>query len=121
VHCCARIGKAAAAPDGAESYEIEGSSDLKAQALASPQAGSGINADAAPALVIKGRVQAGAAGKRGLPVTLAGKPMLLRACPSSEGIHVTLWDAQAKGKRLWHGYAYMNVDMESACSDAETR
>ncbi|MDB5806302.1 MAG: hypothetical protein JWN73_3624 [Betaproteobacteria bacterium] len=115
VHCCASVGGAATLGGNAQSSEVDHSAGfaLRAQGL------TGTTADAAPAVVIKGKPVAKKT-KAGLLIDLDGdgKPELLKACPSSEGIHVTAW----RGKqRVWHAYMYLGVDMESACTAAETR
>jgi hypothetical protein len=115
VHCCAHVGGAATLGGNAQSSEVEHTAGvaLRAQGLL------GTTADAAPAVVIKGRLTA-KKSKAGLMVDLDGdgRPELLKACPSSEGIHLTAWQGR---KRVWHGYLYLGIDMESACSAAETR
>jgi hypothetical protein len=46
----------------------------------------------------------------------------VRACASSEGLHLTLWDGEPlKGRRLWHAYYYLGYDVEPTCQPADYR
>ena len=48
---------------------------------------------------------------------LEGKPVALRECASSEGMHFTAWSGRPlASKRLWHFYYYLDIDMESNCT-----
>jgi len=115
VHCCARVGGLATLGGNAQSSEVGRSVGfaLRAQGLL------GTNADAAPAVVVKGRAT-GKKVKGGLLIDLDGdgRAELLKACPGSEGIHVTAWQGN---KRVWHSYMYLGIDIQPACSAAETR
>ena len=49
------------------------------------------------------------------------KPVTLRVCASSEGMHFTAWEGlPIKGTRVWHSYFYLGYDTEPDCDDAET-
>lgn len=115
VHCCARVGGKAGLGGNAQSSEVQRTAGfaLRAQGL------TGTTVDAAPAVVIKGK-PTGKKIKGGLLIDLDGdgRAELLKACPSSDGIHVTAWQGK---QRVWHAYMYLGVDMEPACSKAETR
>jgi len=44
-----------------------------------------------------------------------------RTCTSAEGVHLTVWDgAPLKGKRLWHQYYYLGMDVEQSCKAKDT-
>ncbi len=44
-----------------------------------------------------------------------------RTCTSAEGVHLTVWDgAPLKGKRLWHQYYYLGMDLEQSCKAKDT-
>jgi hypothetical protein len=73
------------------------------------------------AVAIVGRFEA---ERRGSAVVLrAGRTMdqiRVRACASSEGLHLTLWSgAPLKGTRLWHLYYYLGYDVEPTCQSAD--
>ena len=48
----------------------------------------------------------------------ATSPLQFRQCASQEGLHLTAWRGN---RRTWHEYYYLGFDLESTCSDEETR
>lgn len=44
-----------------------------------------------------------------------------RSCASAEGVHLTVWNDRDRSRRLWHFYYTLNQDLESTCSDEESR
>ncbi len=48
------------------------------------------------------------------------RTLFARACASSEGLHLTLWDgAPLSGRRVWHRYFYLGYDVEPDCTEAD--
>jgi hypothetical protein len=45
-------------------------------------------------------------------------PLRFRQCASGEGVHLTAWRGN---RRTWHEYWYVGFDLESTCTDEETR
>jgi len=44
----------------------------------------------------------------------------IRACTSSEGVHLTAWNGKPlAGERLWHQYIYLGYDVEPTCSEQD--
>jgi hypothetical protein len=44
----------------------------------------------------------------------------VRACASSEGLHLTGWSGiPLRSERLWHQYYYLGYDVEPDCEDAD--
>jgi hypothetical protein len=44
----------------------------------------------------------------------------VRACTSSEGLHLTVWaGTPLKSDRLWHEYYYLGYDVEPSCTDRD--
>ena len=48
----------------------------------------------------------------------ARTPLNFRQCASDEGVHLTAWRGN---RRTWHEYWYVGFDLESTCTDEETR
>lgn len=48
----------------------------------------------------------------------AKTPLSFRQCASGEGVHLTAWRGN---RRTWHEYWYVGFDLESTCTDEETR
>lgn len=49
-----------------------------------------------------------------------GRDEFFRSCPSTEGVHGTIWsDAPLTGTRRWHGYYSLGYDVEPHCTPAE--
>lgn len=52
-----------------------------------------------------------------------GKPETFTDCPGgTDGEHLTVWTGEPRtGTRRWHGRVDLGLDLEPACSEAETR
>jgi hypothetical protein len=49
-----------------------------------------------------------------------GEPVMVRACSSHEGVHLTAWRGKPlEGRRLWHAYWYLGYDVEPSCTDKD--
>ena len=50
-------------------------------------------------------------------------PVSFHSCVSQEGVHLTLWQGKPlTGIRAWHGYYYLNYDVETTtCAAVETK
>ena len=45
-----------------------------------------------------------------------------RSCASSDGLHLTVWrGVPLRSPRAWHGYVYLNQDLDADCNASETR
>jgi hypothetical protein len=59
-----------------------------------------------------------AAGAR---ISRAGDVLNFRICASAEGLHLTAWDGKPlTGKRVWHRYYYLGMDLEPTCGEKDT-
>ena len=52
----------------------------------------------------------------------AAQALRFRSCASSDGLHLTAWrGVPLRSPRAWHGYVYLNQDLDADCTASETR
>ena len=91
-----------AAGAGHEGYEVDG--DLMTGVLAFGVLGA------------LGPVQGDSSTGYRVDIDGDGEPESFRTCPSSEGVHMTVWTGEPlTGTRRWHHYHYLGYDIEPGC------